>query len=90
MYFDNTIKSEKQFCVCVCACARARVCVRARVRACACVCVCVWINTCTCHQEKGQWNSYIMRNFSLYFNVWHRGGGGSEHVSTRTCGESLR
>jgi len=49
--------------------------------------VCVWIKIC--RQEQGQWNSYKMCHFSLYFNVWHRGGGGSEHVSTRICDESL-
>jgi hypothetical protein len=27
-----------------------------------------------------------MCSFGLYFNVRHRGGGGSEHVNTRTCG----
>jgi len=29
--------------------------------------------------------NYIMCNLGLHFNVWHRGGGDSEHVSSRTC-----
>ena len=55
------------------------------------LCALFWIIKCLRSLIHGvTMKNYIMWNFGLHFNVWHRGGGSSEHVSTRTCDDRVR
>ena len=54
------------------------------------LCALFWIIKCLRSLIHGvTMKNCVMCNLGLHFNVWNRGGGGSEHVSARTCNDSV-